>query len=80
LKVTTAISDPNGSAHCMAELAWFWTMNIPQDAGESDWMSECKSYICSSLPRKLVVCKAAKDQWIEEVELITLEIQWTINF
>ncbi|KAF9222206.1 hypothetical protein BS17DRAFT_709223, partial [Gyrodon lividus] len=29
LKVTTAISDPNGSAHCMADLAWLWTMDIP---------------------------------------------------
>ncbi|KIK74650.1 hypothetical protein PAXRUDRAFT_175009, partial [Paxillus rubicundulus Ve08.2h10] len=31
LKVTTAISDPNGSVHCMADLTWFWTMDIPKD-------------------------------------------------
>ncbi|KAF9219387.1 hypothetical protein BS17DRAFT_770056 [Gyrodon lividus] len=29
LKVTTAIANPNGSAHHMADLAWFWTMDIP---------------------------------------------------
>ncbi|KIK73360.1 hypothetical protein PAXRUDRAFT_20942 [Paxillus rubicundulus Ve08.2h10] len=40
LKVTTAICDPNGSVHHMQNLAWFWTMDIPRDAQESDWMSE----------------------------------------
>ncbi|KIK72699.1 hypothetical protein PAXRUDRAFT_57001, partial [Paxillus rubicundulus Ve08.2h10] len=40
LKVTTTISNPNGSVHCMEILAWFWTMDIPRDAQESDWMSE----------------------------------------
>ncbi|KAF9222867.1 hypothetical protein BS17DRAFT_707720 [Gyrodon lividus] len=73
LKVTTAISDPNGSAHHMADLAWFWTMDIPRDAGESDWMSEFYQV-------NWLHTKAIKDQWIEEVELIKLEIQWTINF
>ncbi|KIK73224.1 hypothetical protein PAXRUDRAFT_178977, partial [Paxillus rubicundulus Ve08.2h10] len=46
LKVTTAIYNPNGSVHRMENLAWFWTMDIPRDAQESDWMSECRSYIC----------------------------------
>ncbi|KIK73044.1 hypothetical protein PAXRUDRAFT_179378 [Paxillus rubicundulus Ve08.2h10] len=45
LKVTTAISDPNGSFHHMENLAWFWTMDIPRDAQESDWMSDCRLYI-----------------------------------
>ncbi|KAF9225445.1 hypothetical protein BS17DRAFT_684124, partial [Gyrodon lividus] len=73
LKITTAISDPNGSAHRMADLAWFWTMDILRDAVESDWMSEFYwvNWLCA---------KAVKDQWIEEVELIKLEIQWTTNF
>ncbi|KIK72218.1 hypothetical protein PAXRUDRAFT_181131 [Paxillus rubicundulus Ve08.2h10] len=79
LKVTTAISDPNWSVHCMENLAWFWFMDIPRDAQESDWMSECRLYICCgrfrlmqvlSLPRKLA----------EEVELIKSEVQWTVNF
>ncbi|KAF9222496.1 hypothetical protein BS17DRAFT_768080 [Gyrodon lividus] len=52
LKVTTAISDPNGSAHRMADLAWFWTMDIPRDAGESDWMSECSGRTWASKVRK----------------------------
>ncbi|KIK79614.1 hypothetical protein PAXRUDRAFT_160879 [Paxillus rubicundulus Ve08.2h10] len=68
LKVMTAISDPNGSIHHMADLTWFWTMDIPRDAQESDWMSECRLYICSgqfklievlSLPHKLAVHKGS---------------------
>ncbi|KIK72971.1 hypothetical protein PAXRUDRAFT_179565, partial [Paxillus rubicundulus Ve08.2h10] len=68
LKVTTAISDPNGSIHRMENLTWFWTMDIPRDAQESDWMSECRSYIhhrrfrliqVLSLPHKLAVHKGS---------------------
>ncbi|KIK79107.1 hypothetical protein PAXRUDRAFT_162178 [Paxillus rubicundulus Ve08.2h10] len=73
LKVTTAISDPNRSVHHMADLTWFWTMDIPRDAQESDWMSEiyCINWLCT---------KAVQDQWIGEVELIKSGVQWTINF
>ncbi|KIK82487.1 hypothetical protein PAXRUDRAFT_153734 [Paxillus rubicundulus Ve08.2h10] len=73
LKVTAAISDPNGSIHHMADLAWFWTMNIPRDAQESDWMSEFYHINC-------LCAKAVQDQCIEDVELIKPEVQWTINF
>ncbi|KIK73459.1 hypothetical protein PAXRUDRAFT_20823 [Paxillus rubicundulus Ve08.2h10] len=66
LKVTTAISDPNGSIHRMENLAWFWTMDIPRDAQESDWMSEF--YRVNWLR-----AKAVQDQWKEEVELIKSE-------
>ena len=68
LKVTTAISDPNGSVHRMENLAWFWTMDIPRDAQQSDWMSECRLYICRgqfrlmqvlSLPHKLAARKGS---------------------
>ncbi|KIK82116.1 hypothetical protein PAXRUDRAFT_154499 [Paxillus rubicundulus Ve08.2h10] len=43
LKVMAAISDPNRSIHRMADLVWFWTMYIPRDVQESNWMSECNS-------------------------------------
>ncbi|KAF8834685.1 hypothetical protein BDN67DRAFT_1016247 [Paxillus ammoniavirescens] len=73
LKVTTAISDPNGSVHHMENLAWFWTMDIPRDTQESDWMSE---FYCINW----LFTKAVQDQWKEEVELIKSEVQWTVNF
>ncbi|KIK72053.1 hypothetical protein PAXRUDRAFT_22461 [Paxillus rubicundulus Ve08.2h10] len=73
LKVTTAISDPNGSIHRMENLTWFWTMDIPRDAQESDWMSEFYriNWLCT---------KAVQDQWKEEVKFIKSEVWWTINF
>ncbi|KIK79535.1 hypothetical protein PAXRUDRAFT_16283 [Paxillus rubicundulus Ve08.2h10] len=75
LKVTTgiSISDPNGSVHHMENLAWFWTMDIPRDAQESDWMSEF--YRINWLR-----AKAVQDRWTEEVELIKSEVWWTVNF
>ncbi|KIJ16604.1 hypothetical protein PAXINDRAFT_74872, partial [Paxillus involutus ATCC 200175] len=73
LKVTTAISDPNGSVHSMENLAWFWIMDIPRDAQESDWMSEF--YRVNWLR-----AKAVQDRWKEEGELIKSEVQWTVNF
>ncbi|KIK72211.1 hypothetical protein PAXRUDRAFT_181145 [Paxillus rubicundulus Ve08.2h10] len=78
LKVTTAISDPNGNVHRIKNLAWFWTMDIPRDTQESDWMSECRSYIFYHV--NWLCTKAVQDQWKEEVELIKSEVQWTINF
>ncbi|KIK82080.1 hypothetical protein PAXRUDRAFT_154590, partial [Paxillus rubicundulus Ve08.2h10] len=70
LEVTTPISDPNGHT---ADLTWFWTMDIPRDAQESNWMSEFYhiNWLCA---------KAVQDKWIEEVELIKSEVLWTINF
>ena len=41
LRVSTAVSDPNARGHWYNHLAWFWTMDIPQDTDTSDWMSEC---------------------------------------
>ena len=41
LRVSTAVSDPNARGHQYDRLAWFWTMDIPQDTDTSDWMSEC---------------------------------------
>ncbi|KIK72848.1 hypothetical protein PAXRUDRAFT_179802 [Paxillus rubicundulus Ve08.2h10] len=72
LKVTTTISNPNGSIHCMENLTWFWTMDIPRDAQESDWMSEfhCVNWLHA---------KAVQDRWKEEVELIKSEVRWMVN-
>ena len=36
LKVTTAVSNPNGSGSRNANLAWFWTMDILCDAKEDN--------------------------------------------
>ncbi|KAL4067125.1 hypothetical protein V8B97DRAFT_2025227 [Scleroderma yunnanense] len=40
LKVSTAVTDPNARGHRDNTLAWFWTMDMPQDTAASDWMSE----------------------------------------
>ncbi|KIK74321.1 hypothetical protein PAXRUDRAFT_176066, partial [Paxillus rubicundulus Ve08.2h10] len=50
-----------------------WTLDIPRDTQESDWMSEfyCVNWLCT---------KAVQDQWKEEVKLIKSEVQRTINF
>ena len=40
--VSTAVADSNARGHCHNSLAWFWTMDIPKDTHENDWMSECK--------------------------------------
>ncbi|KIK72450.1 hypothetical protein PAXRUDRAFT_180645, partial [Paxillus rubicundulus Ve08.2h10] len=52
---------------------WFWTMDIPRDAQQSDWMSEF--YRINWLRAKSV-----QDRCKEEVELIKSEVRWTINF
>ena len=31
LRVSTAIADPNARGHQDDTLAWFWTMDVPQD-------------------------------------------------
>ena len=91
LKVTTAVSNPNGSGSRNANLAWFWTMDISRDAKEDNWMSECKlssPYLkLASQPTDYLVyrvnwfhAKAAQDRWDEEIELLTAEFQWTIDF
>ena len=40
--VSTAVADSNARGHRHNSLAWFWTMDIPKDTHENDWMSECK--------------------------------------
>lgn len=43
LKVSAAITNPDGSGHRNASLAWFWTVDSAQDQLQDDWMSECGS-------------------------------------
>ncbi|KIM53734.1 hypothetical protein SCLCIDRAFT_138320 [Scleroderma citrinum Foug A] len=40
--VSTAVADSNARGHHLDSLTWFWTMDIPKDTHENDWMSECK--------------------------------------
>ncbi|KAL4066271.1 hypothetical protein V8B97DRAFT_2025545 [Scleroderma yunnanense] len=60
LWVTTAVADPNACGHCNEHLAWFWAMDIPKDTNTNDWMSE--------------YAKSLKDQWAEEMELLSSKI------
>ena len=45
LKISTAVADPNARGHRHENMAWFWTMDIPKDTNENDWMSECKCQV-----------------------------------
>ena len=46
LKISTAVADPNARGHRHENLAWFWTMDIPKDTNENDWMSKCECQVC----------------------------------
>src|SRR5467141_134005 len=45
LKVSSAITDPNGRGHRNDGLAWFWSMDVPRDTAVNNWMSECKQLL-----------------------------------
>ena len=58
LKVSTAAAAPNSRGHHDERLAWFWSMDVPQDTEANDWMSECGScanieYLADSAPHSL---------------------------
>ena len=42
LKVTTAAAGPNSRGHRNDTLAWFWSMDVPRDTEDNDWMSKCE--------------------------------------
>ncbi|KIN97109.1 hypothetical protein M404DRAFT_161382 [Pisolithus tinctorius Marx 270] len=42
LTVSAAIADPNARGHHNDTLAWFWTVDLPQDSAMNDRMSECR--------------------------------------
>ncbi|KAI6143400.1 hypothetical protein BKA82DRAFT_3984118, partial [Pisolithus tinctorius] len=77
LTVSATIADPNARGHCNDTLAWFWTMDLPQDSAMNDRMSECRqinwafNWLCT---------KVLQDHWEEELELLTLETGWTQKF
>ncbi|KAL4078342.1 hypothetical protein V8B97DRAFT_2021446 [Scleroderma yunnanense] len=73
LKVSTAVTDPNARGHRDHTLAWFWTMDMPQDTAASDWMSE---FYHVNWLRTKALC----EQWKEEVQLLSCERQWTRNY
>ena len=72
LRVSTAIADPNARGHQDDALAWFWTMDVPQDTAINNWMSECQSFCLvknhprlttlSSLPSSLAKDKGPPGQ------------------
>ena len=41
LAVSMAIANLNAQGHQNDTLAWFWTMDVPQDTTVNNWMSEC---------------------------------------
>ncbi|KAI6141856.1 hypothetical protein BKA82DRAFT_3985822, partial [Pisolithus tinctorius] len=73
LTVSAAIADPNARGHHDNTLAWFWTVDLPQDSAMNDRMSEF--YQVNWLHTKVLW-----DCWEEELELLTLETGWTQKF
>ncbi|KIM70529.1 hypothetical protein SCLCIDRAFT_18643 [Scleroderma citrinum Foug A] len=73
LIVSTTVTEPNARGHRHDSLAWFWTMDIPKDTNRNDWMSEFYHV-------HWLRAKAKQDRWVEEVELLVSEHQWTHNF
>ncbi|KAI6144007.1 hypothetical protein BKA82DRAFT_3983540, partial [Pisolithus tinctorius] len=73
LTVSAAIADPNARGHCDDTLAWFWTVDLPQDSAMNDRMLEFYrvNWLCT---------KVLQDHWEEELELLTLETGWTQKF
>ncbi|KAL4070349.1 hypothetical protein J3A83DRAFT_4188409 [Scleroderma citrinum] len=61
-KVTTVVADPNAHGHCNEHLAWF-----------GPWISQ-------RIPIQMIGClnaKLLKDQWAEEMELLSCKGDWT---
>ncbi|KAL4065095.1 hypothetical protein J3A83DRAFT_4190533 [Scleroderma citrinum] len=69
LKVSTAVTDLNARGHRDDTLAWFWTMDVPQDTAASDWMSEF--YYVNWLRTK-----ALCEQWKEEPSSVRCMADW----
>ncbi|KAL4066523.1 hypothetical protein J3A83DRAFT_4189823 [Scleroderma citrinum] len=63
LKVSTAVTEPNARGHRGDTLAWFWTMDVPQNTAASDWMSE---FYCVNWLRTKALC----ERWKEKVQLL----------
>ncbi|KIM58941.1 hypothetical protein SCLCIDRAFT_80489, partial [Scleroderma citrinum Foug A] len=73
LRVSTAIADKNARGHWDDTLAWFWTMDVPQDTAINDWMSEFYQV-------HWLRTKALHNRWEEEVQLLTCETEWSQRF
>ncbi|KAI6154969.1 hypothetical protein BKA82DRAFT_4010664 [Pisolithus tinctorius] len=73
LTVSATIADPNARGHRDDTLAWFWTVDLPQDSAMNDRMLEFYrvNWLCT---------KVLQDRWEEELELLTLETGWTQKF
>lgn len=41
LKIAVAANDLNARGLQHESLAWFWSMDIPKDTKNSDWLAEC---------------------------------------
>ena len=69
LRVTTSVLNPNGSGHRNDNLAWFWSMDIPKDMDEDNWMSDCKPIcgipqsICCSLTVQFIGSTGCGQRW-----------------
>ncbi|KAI6139439.1 hypothetical protein BKA82DRAFT_4020198 [Pisolithus tinctorius] len=69
----TFLANPNARGHCNDTLAWFRTVDLPQDSAMNDRMLEF-------YPVNWLCTKALWDRWEEELELLTLETRWTQKF
>ncbi|TEB23553.1 hypothetical protein FA13DRAFT_1639866, partial [Coprinellus micaceus] len=73
LRTVTAIAEPNARGQMSEKAAWFWGMDMADEANGNPYMGE--------LHRVMWLRKrAVRDRWTEELELLTCEMEWTKNY
>ncbi|KAG1896737.1 uncharacterized protein F5891DRAFT_958104, partial [Suillus fuscotomentosus] len=73
LKISTAVGDPNARGQRNESLAWFWSVEVDLGGPDQSWNEEFYRV-------HWLRAKALRDQWREEMLLVTLEMDWTCKF
>ncbi|KAG1748881.1 uncharacterized protein EDB91DRAFT_1079015 [Suillus paluster] len=73
LKISTAVGDLNARGQRNGSLAWFWSLDIDLSGLSESWNDEFYRV-------HWLQAKALRDQWIEELTVVELEMDWTCNF
>jgi hypothetical protein len=90
LKMSRDVVEENRVGQRSSELPWFWRLDTKWDKDRGTFLKECKC--CCLTPAQLqsycfapvyrvnwLRAKARKERWEEEIELVTSEMDWTIN-
>ncbi|KIJ63725.1 hypothetical protein HYDPIDRAFT_91498, partial [Hydnomerulius pinastri MD-312] len=69
---STILIDPSLPGQRNKTLAWFWTIDVSGRDANNDW-------IIKFFRVQWLHAKASRDQFREKVELVQLEMGWTLN-